>query len=499
MKFLPPAYVSFLLFVLVAAFGFGNLPVFIDPDTAWHLAAGDLIRATQSIPQTDTWSFTTAGERWYNLSWLFDVIISIIFAQGGFSALYLLTIATFACSLVMMANHSIRRGASPIAVFFVVLCMALVLHGHVMARPNMCSLVLTAICYQCLYRYRETGRWLCLLWLPALLAIWVNLHGGFLLAFFLIGVFLLEALVQRNRTQARVYGTVFAASLAATLANPYGFALYYGAYRTLSGTFGQTAILEWQPADISHDLPMALLVLLILCIGHAFDRRQPFTDRLLSIFLCILALSSIRYSSIAALLLIPYLSLRLTTESWFARHLEKWDIAILRDMRQPDIRILGAGMAVGAMILITLPYPRDTLLSEPIGFPKKAFPVAEAEYIAAHYPALRFFNHYNIGGYLDYLWRGHVKTFVDGRCSSLYNEDVLQDFSDFTNNYGFGGRAEAIAARYRLDGLIIPHNLPNAKDWIWNPYWRLVYNGPVAAVFLRNNALPASYNSNAPQ
>src|SRR5215472_4528920 len=48
-------------------------------DLGWHLAAGDLIRERGNIPLQDPWSFTLEDKRWYNLSWLWDVIASVIF------------------------------------------------------------------------------------------------------------------------------------------------------------------------------------------------------------------------------------------------------------------------------------------------------------------------------------------------------------------------------------------------------------------------------------
>ena len=37
-------------------------------DLGWHLAAGDLIRDQGKIPFQDSWSFTSAGKQWFNLS-----------------------------------------------------------------------------------------------------------------------------------------------------------------------------------------------------------------------------------------------------------------------------------------------------------------------------------------------------------------------------------------------------------------------------------------------
>ena len=56
-------------------------------DLGWHLAAGDLIRERGNIPFQDPWSFTLEDKRWYNLSWAWDVIASVLFQYTGFSGL----------------------------------------------------------------------------------------------------------------------------------------------------------------------------------------------------------------------------------------------------------------------------------------------------------------------------------------------------------------------------------------------------------------------------
>src|SRR6201991_5117949 len=56
-------------------------------DLGWHLAAGDLIRDRGSVPFQDPWSFTLADKQWYNLSWLWDVMASVLFQYTGFGGL----------------------------------------------------------------------------------------------------------------------------------------------------------------------------------------------------------------------------------------------------------------------------------------------------------------------------------------------------------------------------------------------------------------------------
>jgi hypothetical protein len=324
--------------------------------------------------------------------------------------------------------------------------------------------------------------------LPLLIALWANLHGGFLIAFPLIGLFLAEAVIKCDQARTVRYSLVLAACLAATLINPYGPAIYYGAYLTLTSTFVHSFVLEWRPVVIGLYMPMTLLLLIILWYNDAADTRIPLHDRLLCMLMPLAALSSIRHTLVAALLLMPAMSLRLSyalQESQWATRARAINTTFLRDMQRNDIRAASAAMAAGALLLLSTPFPRDALLHIPLGFRKDNFPEVEAAYIAKHYPGQHFLNHYNLGGPLDYLWRGKVKLFVDGRASTVFSEDVLRDYSNFMDNNGFGAYAEMMVDRYHIDGLIIPGYTKDAEGWLSNPQWKPVFSGPVAIVYVR--------------
>src|SRR5215475_13167628 len=85
-------------------------------DLGWHLAAGDLIRDRGNIPFQDPWSFTLGDKRWFNLSWLWDVIASALFQYTGFSGLTLFVVACGAVIVGYLASACLSRGASAIAV-----------------------------------------------------------------------------------------------------------------------------------------------------------------------------------------------------------------------------------------------------------------------------------------------------------------------------------------------------------------------------------------------
>src|SRR5579872_6694124 len=206
-------------------------------DLGWHLAAGDLIRERGSVPFQDPWAFTLGDRQWYNLSWLWDVAASFVFQYAGFSGLTLLVVACGAIIVGYLTSACLRSGASVLAVCISVFSVS-VLYPAFAAPPNTSTMLFCVIFYvECL---NKTRRFL----LPAMMALWANLHGGFVLGFLIIGLFGGVALLRRDWTNVRAYGFTGAACVVAILINPLGWHIYDGVMATL-GHFVQAYITEW--------------------------------------------------------------------------------------------------------------------------------------------------------------------------------------------------------------------------------------------------------------
>ena len=90
-----------------------NAPILLGHyDLGWHLAAGDLIRDRGNIPFQDPWSFTSEGRQWFNLSWLWDVIASVIFQYTNFGGLILFVVACGAVIVGYLTSVCLSSGAS---------------------------------------------------------------------------------------------------------------------------------------------------------------------------------------------------------------------------------------------------------------------------------------------------------------------------------------------------------------------------------------------------
>ena len=62
-------------------------------DLGWHLAAGDLIRDSRQHSFPGSMVIYPGDRQWYNLSWLWDVIASVLFQYTKFSGLILFVVA----------------------------------------------------------------------------------------------------------------------------------------------------------------------------------------------------------------------------------------------------------------------------------------------------------------------------------------------------------------------------------------------------------------------
>jgi hypothetical protein len=225
------------------------LKVAPDSDLWWHLKTGEMILEQRGLPEADPFSFTAAGAPWTNHEWLADVVLAAAYSAGADRALLALRIALLLIATGALARLLWSRLPHPLLVLAGVLLAAPVLRVFMNFRPHAYTYALTLLLLLLLEASRRRPR---MLWIaPPLVALWANLHGGFLLGLGILVLGVASHLAgfeddgpRPDAAARRTLLAPLALAFAAPLVNPYGFGLFGYLARELGAD--HSLVLEWR-------------------------------------------------------------------------------------------------------------------------------------------------------------------------------------------------------------------------------------------------------------
>jgi hypothetical protein len=448
-------------------------------DLGWHLAAGDLIRDRGSIPFQDPWSFTLGDKQWYNLSWLWDVIASVLFQYAKYSGLVFFVVACGAVIVGYLTFICLSSGASTIAVCISVFSACLLYPSfatppnvYLAASPNTSTMLFCVIFYgECLKR----TRWLLL---PAMMVLWVNLHGGFLLGFLIVGIFCGAALLRRDWADFKIYGFAGVGCFIAIFINPLGWHIYDGVAATL-GHFVQANITEWQsyysnitvPENMLPSVPGIIYILTFIGfeLRYRGSRPIPLQARLLSwLFLC-LGLYQLRYMSFFFMFSTVPLAL----------HIDR-----LLPKQLNDFQIRKSLLAAGIVGACTLPLV-FVHIQPALGLPEM-LSEQDALYLQTHFSHARLLNNWNVGGLLIFRTRGTVPVFVDGRGATAYPDALLRDYFKLAEWEIDETAWDTVLEKYQIDTVLWVKAHENLRRLLVDKRgWKEEYAGLYESIYVR--------------
>lgn len=211
-------------------------------DLAYQVRAGEQILRTGAIPAVDAWTFTVAGTPWTDQQWLAQVLLALGHRLGGWELLAVLRAVLVSATGGLLVVAALARGAS-VRTASILSLVAFMLAAPALAlRPQLFAiLVFAGLLALVAARDRHPRAYLLA---PVLVAAWANLHGSFVLAPVLLGYAWLDD-VARGRPWHRSFAVLVAGAVA-TLANPFGPAVW--AYAAGIGTNPVITgrVTEWQ-------------------------------------------------------------------------------------------------------------------------------------------------------------------------------------------------------------------------------------------------------------
>src|SRR5947209_6673900 len=241
---------TFAVYVFAYAFFFASRPL-SDGDFWWHLKTGEYIIRTGMVPRTDLFSFTNYGRSWIALGWLSEAIFYVVYSRLGFNVLIfifaMLTALAFWIAFKRSESHPFIGGFAALLGVWTVL-------PTIGVRPRVFTLLLASVHLALLTRYARRGTGRAIWWLVPLMALWANLHGGFLTGLVLIGLTILgiplDAWAAGDKIgsvwlRLRVLALVLLGSLLAVLLNPYGVRMYTFFIQALRSLVFQLVVEDW--------------------------------------------------------------------------------------------------------------------------------------------------------------------------------------------------------------------------------------------------------------
>lgn len=457
-------------------FLYGAGELFRDSDTGWHIRTGESILATRTLPRTDPYSFSKAGEPWIDWEWGSDVLMGLAHRVDGLRGVAVLTALSIgACSWLWCRLSFAAEGDFLIAALLAP-PMVTTASLHWLARPHVFGWLFLLATMLYLERVRRVG-WPSLLAVAGVSAIWANLHASFFLG---PGIALLYAAGHflTDRAKSLRFVWIALAALAGSFLNPYGWHLHAHVLAYLRNEELTSRIAEFQSFNF-HD-KSATQVALTMGLG-ALGVVLALTQRKLAHFLVgsvllFAALRSARVIPLVALAVLP-LAIGAITQALHGVRRLKLALDYSAGLRAIDARVNGGIFTVVATALMLIAL-RAPAFSQQIGFSAKQYPVRAADAIAKLPENARIAATDHFGGYLIYRYSGTRKVFFDGR-SDFYGAEFMQGY--FVLNTARPGWREIVRS-FGFTHALLPTDSALA-DALEHAGWSRLATDPVATLW----------------
>lgn len=477
-----------------------------DPDFYWHLATGQWILDHGRLPNYELFTYTVGGHPWADQEYGSEILIALIFRGGGFLAVSLTyTAVTWAGFWLMWRRIGLEKVPPVIAA----ICLLLAAAAGVAVwgpRSQMISFALTCLTLYWVEAFlRDRHRHV--YWLPALVVVWANLHGGFIYALMVVGLAALSETIlgaigsqdPAHRRRALRLWVVLVASALAALVNPHTFQVYLVTLYIEFSKVQQTFIAEWQTPSFHSAEELGLEAMLLLTLAAMAIRRQRLWDVLSGMFAVYLALAAVRNASISAALATPLLAWA-GTAAWARTPWgDRFKSYVQR--RAADATFLVSVVTL-AVVVGTVGFAANTLNGQTASTDAN-FPVAATDCLLANPDVgTRMLNAYDWGGYLLYRFYPQDLSPTDNRQVFIYGEATLmgnalvQQISDVENAEPDWQR---ILEENRVDYVVERADSALTMALSVDPQWKLVYDDGFAVILVKQQTLDGHpWNASAP-
>lgn len=460
-----------------------------DCDTGYHIRAGDWILAHFSVPRQDMFSFLTPPLPWTAHEWLSEVIMALIHRTFGLTGLAIFFAGILALVSYLLFRMLRNQGGNIFLAVTIVLIATASSQIHWLARPHLFSLLFFLVWYWILEEHRQGGANR-IYFLPPILLLWVNLHGGYLAGFVLLAIFIVGSLPDcfsleyevksAARQRLNALAVITAICIPVSCINPYGYHILLFPFKLVSNKLIMDSVTEFLSPNFHEPSPFKYLLLLLIAILGFSRERLRLVELLLLLTFLNMSLYSVRYIPLFAIIAAPVLmhhgdTLLNNARGRCATFLtKKADNIAAMDASSGGLPWLIAAMAA------VMWFAASGNIKH--GFDPKTKPVAAVRFIEQAAIPGNMFNNDEFGDYVIYAAWPRYKVFFDGR-SDMYGSARLREYKQVIN---FEDGWEKVIENYRINWIFIGENSHLSRYLATQKEWALVYSDKVAHIFVRN-------------
>ncbi len=465
-----------------------------DPDLWAHLCYGRFF-AEHGLRTTDEpFAYTSTGCEWHAQEWLAQWLLWQSYALAGTIGLLVLK-GLLGGAAVWCLYRLLRLGSADARIWAPLLMLTAGMLGRwYLFRPQLFTYWFLAYTLLVLFGHL-LGRSRRLWTLPPLLALWANLHSGFLAGLGAMGLVLaLRGLQACNRAGRRPrailaavwpLGLTLLASTVATLLTSFGLGLWRYVLTEMTHTTNRELVDEWMPLlrFEQHGWTVVTVLLLLGVLLFAATMAQvrvrlvagvqPWAWVLACLPLTGMAFGSIRHVPVLTILVAPVAALLAQAAA------DAWGEA--RPWRTGWLAVTGL-IAVPTLLtfyFVAL-HPKPRIRTE-------RYPYGAVAYLRDHHLHGNVYTPLEWGSFLSWELYPEVRVSMDCRNVTLFPSALVRETLVFYLAEGGDG---GVPLRYPTDYLLVPQYaqvLPALRE---DSRWRLLYEDDRAVLFAPAESSP---------
>jgi hypothetical protein len=465
--------------VIQAALGLVLLAVIsntrADPDLWGHVLFGRDAVTSGHLSTADTYSFTS-DRSWINHEWLAECAMFLTFALGGGPGLVIFKMLVVLATVAFVWSGLNRQQVDPNARnVLVALTIVTTFPQTTHVRPQLFSIVAFAFVLWLLVAKGSLWR---VAAIPLVFAMWVNLHGGWIVGGGVLLFWVLLTLPANvERAQKVTLFVCGVASLLATLVNPYGWRMWLFLQQTVG--FGRAEITDWQPPYRLGLGFMALWMSVFAVAVLGAMRHWRSNDRELR-RLAVVAMLAVGSFQVSRLLSFFVLAVVLLLGPDIAAAFTSW-----RAQRRSAPRATGRlATAIALVVFVTLIGGASAISARNLACVRIGDDQPEPEVVAiAKSRELRgrLAIWFDWGEYAIWHLAPELRVSIDGRRETVYTDRVVNGHLNF---YYVPSTLQHFLTATRPDYVWLRSDLPVVSTLLAGE-WRPLFEGPRSVLLAR--------------